>query len=319
MALAYSNSNMPYSGQSNNSGTPDQGTAADTALQGINTGQGVQTVGSNILPGQLPPGLSQAGAGIVGTLTPGQLTSDQLNGLLNQNSTYLQLARQSGVNSANARGLLNSGMAGQNSQAAAIQAAEPIAQANSATISGLQNTNLNNLNQVKESQISAMGQVGAAGAAARGNVQAETIRAQEALQGQRENLAYQGEQSGLNRSFTQGMTQQEYQNQLGLNQQGSNLSFGNASALDYLQSGLLMNQAQQQFGFNQSQSEFNLGANLLQGQQQFYSQAGIQAMNNPAIMGDPQAFGGYMQFLMNPFSQTIDNLFSGMFGTGGNP
>lgn len=66
---------------------------------------------------------------------------------------------------------------------------------------------------------------------------------------------------------------------------------------------------------NMDLDQFNLGASLLTGQQSFYNQAGIAAMQDPAIMGDPTAFGGYLQFLSNPFSNSINNIFSSIFGS----
>jgi hypothetical protein len=53
--------------------------------------------------------------------------------------------------------------------------------------------------------------------------------------------------------------------------------------------------------------------------QNFSYSAGLSAMSNPAIMGDPQAFGGYMQFISNIFGAngTIDNIFNNLFGSYG--
>lgn len=306
--------------------TPQSNAAMGTALDNVTNGnvgshfggqynanQGYGTNGSG-----LPAGLMGVpGGATVGTIQPGQLMSDQLNGLLASNSPYMQYATQQGLNTAGARGLLNSSLAAGSAQGAAIAAAAPIAQENATQISGLQTTNLNNLNQLKESQTAAAGSIGAAAQGARGQITAANINSQGALQRQREDLAYSGEQAGLNRSFEQGLTQQQYENNLGL----ANNQFQNTAGLDFLQNGLLQNTAVLQSGLNLNnaltQDQFQLGANLLQGQQNFYSNAGIQAMNNPAIMGDPQAFGGYMQFLMDPFSSTIDNIFKNIPGFGG--
>jgi len=51
----------------------------------------------------------------------------QITGLLDKNNPYMQRARARGMSTANSRGLLNSTMAGQASEAAAIDAALPIA------------------------------------------------------------------------------------------------------------------------------------------------------------------------------------------------
>jgi hypothetical protein len=52
----------------------------------------------------------------------------QMTGLLNQNSGYMQTARKSGERVAQSRGLLNSGLAGEYGQKAAIESSLPIAQ-----------------------------------------------------------------------------------------------------------------------------------------------------------------------------------------------
>ncbi len=60
-------------------------------------------------------------------------TSEQLTGLLSQNSDYMKRAETKGLQVANSRGLLNSSIAAGTSQAAAIDAAAPIAQADAST------------------------------------------------------------------------------------------------------------------------------------------------------------------------------------------
>lgn len=62
------------------------------------------------------------------TVDNNQLVSGQMNALLDQNSTYLQRARTQSAQAANARGLINSSMGVQAGEAAAIDAALPIAQ-----------------------------------------------------------------------------------------------------------------------------------------------------------------------------------------------
>lgn len=61
------------------------------------------------------------------------LVSHQLNQLISQDSPYMNLARQSGMQYANSRGLLNSSIGGAASQEAAIRAALPIAQGDAST------------------------------------------------------------------------------------------------------------------------------------------------------------------------------------------
>lgn len=74
------------------------------------------------------------------TYTPGEnsLVSGQLNQLLNGDSPYLQRARARATELANSRGLMNSSIAASAGEAAAIDAAMPIAQADAAANLGAQ-------------------------------------------------------------------------------------------------------------------------------------------------------------------------------------
>jgi hypothetical protein len=83
-------------------------------------------------------------------ITPNETVSAQLNALLAEDSSYLQSARNKGLEHANQRGLLNTGLAAGTSERAAIDAAAPIAAQDSSTYaaSGLSaqtaNQDLNN-------------------------------------------------------------------------------------------------------------------------------------------------------------------------------
>lgn len=81
-------------------------------------------------------------------VTENETVSGQLNKLIDGNSTYMQSARQSGLDTANSRGLLNSSIAAQSSQKAAIDAAAPIAAQDASTYaaSGLSAQNANQTN-----------------------------------------------------------------------------------------------------------------------------------------------------------------------------
>ena len=74
------------------------------------------------------------------------LVENRIAGLLNQNNPYMQAARTSGLQTAQARGLLNSSMAGEAAQAAAIKAAFPIASQDATTFgtAGMANQNATN-------------------------------------------------------------------------------------------------------------------------------------------------------------------------------
>lgn len=244
--------------------------------QSYNTGT---TSGSSYVPqyNQLPTGITNAGGGnqsaYVGAVQPDQLVSNQLNGLLAQGGPYMEQARLSGMNTAAGRGLLNSSIAAGNSQAAAIQAGLPIAQQDAGTYSNLQTTNLNNLNQILAQRIGAQASMANAQAAAGASRYATAMNNQGALQRQREELAYGGEQAGLNRSFQQYMSQLGYQQGLGT-------------------------------------SAFNFAGQMALNNQNFRNQYGLNAMDNSFLMSDPSAMNGYLNFIGGDFGQNINDLLN---------
>lgn len=268
--------------------TTTPGATGNTASMGGFNSSGVFTAGVQP-PGNNYPsniyGVGPGGSGTaVGTLQNNELTSYNLNQLTDSNNPYIKQATQGAINQANSRGLLNSSIAAGNARGAAIQAALPIAQSDAQAALGLQSTNLNNLSKAETANIGANAEMTSAGTAASASMDVARQNNAGALLRQQDDLAFQGEQAGLNYQRDLGRDQQQYYNAAALSQQGY----------------------QQNLGLD----SFNLGATLLQGQQSFFSSAGLAAMNDPAIMGNPEAFGGYLQFLMNPFSSIIDNVFS---------
>lgn len=71
-------------------------------------------------------------------VTENSTVSGQMEGLLGKNSKYLNLARTKAMQTANSRGMLNSSMAAGAGEAAAIEAALPIAQQDAATYKEMQ-------------------------------------------------------------------------------------------------------------------------------------------------------------------------------------
>lgn len=240
--------------------------------------------GSSYIPqyNNLPQGISNAGANsnsaYVGAVQPNQLVSNQLTGLLSSSSPYIQQAQLAGMNTAASRGLLNSSIAAGNSQAAAIQAGLPIAQQDASTYSNLQNTNLNNLNSILSTNMNNRASLQAAADAAGASMYATSQNNAGSLQRQREQLAYGGEQAGLNRSFQQYMSQLGYQQGLG-------------------------------------QDAFNFAGQSMLQNQQFRQNYGLNAMSNPFMMQDPAAMNGYMQFIGGDYNNNIGDLLN--FSMGG--
>lgn len=67
------------------------------------------------------------------TVDPDQLASTQLSKITSEDSPLMEQARQSGLNTANSRGMINSSLAAGNAEAEMVKQATPIAQQNAAT------------------------------------------------------------------------------------------------------------------------------------------------------------------------------------------
>ena len=238
----------------------------------------------------LPTGIYNAGGNATNAYvrdTQGnELVSENLNGLLNSDSAYMQNARQTGLDLANSRGLLNSSIAAGNSQRAAIQAGLPIAQGDATAYGAAAAQNQDALNAILAESMGNASSENVAGIGAAASMYGDDL----GLMNSRENRAFTGEQSGLDRSF------QDYMSQLQHSQGLDN------RAVDYRN--------------NMGMGLLGLSGNLLQGQQSFYNNAGLRAMDNPAIMSNPEGFGNYMNWLSAPFSGYIDNIFASIFGGG---
>ena len=156
--------------------------------------------------GGLPQGIwGSANRAYTRAVQPNELVETNLNRITDQNSAYLQQARNQAMAGAAARGLGNSSYAAGNAQAAAIRAAMPMAQQDATAYSNANTENLQWLNQraMSDNQNSASLQSASMGAASQ--LEAARLAQQGQLQRQREQLAYEGEQAGLGRSFNEYM------------------------------------------------------------------------------------------------------------------
>lgn len=222
--------------------------------------------------GNLPQGIYNAGGGqnsaYVRDVQNDELVSNQLNGLLAGNSPYMQQARQAGLNQANNRGLLNSSIAAGNSQAAAISAGMPIAQADAAAYQGAAGQNMDALNAILKTNLdNSTSRANASSAAGASRYGAEL-----SLRNAREGREFEGDQAGLGRGFQDYMLGRTLDNQLRM-------------------------------------GAFNLGSQLLNNSDNFTHQAYLSAMDNPAIMSNPQALQGYLDWGNQNNNSYYDNLF----------
>lgn len=263
---------------------PGGGSSSGSSSGSASTGRG--------LYGNLPQGMYNAGGSggsnaYVRDAQPNELVSTNLNGLLDENGQYMQLARQSGLDQAGSRGLLNSSIAAGNSQRAAIQSGLPIAQGDAQAYMAAAGQNQDALNQNELTAMNNATSENVANIGAGASMYGDDL----GLMNQREGRAFSGEMQGLDRSFA------DYLSQLGHSQ---NVDMSNLGYQHNLGTGLL-----------------SIGGNLLQGNQNASANYGMAAMQNPAIMENPEAFGNYMQFMNGPFNSYIDNIFAQLFGGGG--
>lgn len=170
------------------------------------------------------PGGQQGGIGgrdgrsYVGNVQRDELVENRLNNLLSGDSRYIQSARQRGIQGAAKRGMLNSSIAAGSAERAAIESGLPIASADAQTYLQTRMQNQQDLNQnlmqerdIANRMLEADKRLQAAEMGSRAAVADAAARRELELQMQRERLAFQGEQSGLDRQ------QQEMMSRLGYN------------------------------------------------------------------------------------------------------
>lgn len=267
MALAFTNRTVDGQATSTpvNSGVTSGGWSGRTG-----------TVGSSQ---QLPPGFTgQQGEAYTRQTQPNELVSHNLVGLLARDTPYILQQENAGYRRANSRGMLDSSIGVQAGRAAAIESALPIAQGDAAANQGAASQNQQYLNQM------ALQQQG--DATSRYNAElgfnASTYGTDMGLSSQRERLAFDGEQAGLQRTFQ-----------------------------DYM--------ARQGFTEDQRNAAMNAGFGLLGASQGFQYNAGLQAMNNPYILQNPEAFGGFMSWMQGDAPAYMNQLFNFAFNLGGYP
>lgn len=255
------------------------------------------------------------------------LVRGQMKILRDENGDYMKQSKQGAMELANARGQANSSYAAGAAQRAAIDAALPIASQDSETLTKIGLTNAQNSQQ--QALIDA--QRAAASSQGGGQIVYDMTGAEEAdrqlqLQLQRERLAFEGEQAGLDRDQEYGMGlmgneygmyrgQQDFANQrqLGYDRYGQELgqmgqAFGYNSALARLGSdlGIRGNYYDNVFGSQRDLQRF--GFDMQGSRMQLYGQLLQQGMQIPEYMADPEALLGFLQFTAGP---QWDNILGG--------
>jgi len=244
---------------------------------------------SNIGNGQLPPNFwGAANKAYVRQPTQEEMVDSQLNRITAQNSPFIQQARNQAMAAAAGRGLGNSSYAAGNAQAAAIRSAMPMAQQNATAYSQAASENQNWLNQRDiNSENNATSRANASNANQTQKSIAE-LQAAAALQRQREDLAYNGEQAGLGRAFNQLMADRG---------QGYNLqNMGIAQGYN------MQNAAMNNY-YNQEAWQRNLYGNTLG------TTLGT-VLSSPDYFGNPDAAFG----MIGGFSDYVGNLLNQYLG-----
>lgn len=238
--------------------------------------------------GQLPPGIQGSqNRAYVGYVQPNQTAAGQITGLLDDpNSAYMKNARTQGMELANKRGLLNSSIAAGNSQRAAIEAAAPIAMQDANTYSQQMRQNIDALNNRDLAMLNRRREGGGS------NLAAAQLALQGQLQLQRERLGYEGEQAELGRQYDAQQQYSGYGQALGLQNNQYTNQLNNA-----LQTGM-----------------FQAGVNSTYSSQNYYQNAYLAAMNNPAIIANPQGFQNWLNYSQGPFNDLIGSYFDNAFG-----
>jgi hypothetical protein len=282
------------------------------------------TLGSQgLYQGVSPPRNSQA-QGIYGTdnraytrqVTDNELVQNQMRGLMNRGGGYMQNAARRGMETANQRGLLNSSIASGSAERSSLEAAMPIAQADAAAYGRTQSENMGALNQGLMQERDIMNQQTLEGQRQAGQgisagIQAQIAREQMALdlQRQRENLAFSGEQQGLDRFQQQQMAQFGLGANMTLAQQGFGFDMNRMQTQMGLQD-FYDSRAGQRDMQNQMQlAEFGAGLNVMN---RFYGNFADDFFTNPEVYGDPairDAIFGFGQQFRPRFMTTMNNFY----------
>ena len=272
-------------------------------------------------PGSIS-GVQQGGMGLFHYNPPEQhLVRGQMGILQNQNSQYMQQAKQGAVEMANARGQANSDYAAGAAQRAAIEAALPIAAQDSETLTrvGLSNAEAEQRMRELEMQKSiASSSSSAPWTGDRLTAEGEAMRAHD-LQLQRERLAFEGEQGGLGRGHDYGMGLMGIEADLFGNQMGYQYDLGRMDR-GYQQD---LGRMGQEYGYNRGLAQ--LGADLGLRGDYYNNRFGMQrdqaasrsslynnminnGMQVPEFMANPEAFLGFTQAVLG---FNFDEIFGG--------
>lgn len=234
-------------------------------------------------PNTVPGNLARPVGPTYQSVNENELVSGQLQGLLQSNSPYLDLARAQGTQQAASRGLLNSSMAAGSAENAAIQAALPIAQGNAQEYAQVGAANAQAANQWTGENIAARAQTQSAGiyASAQRDVAHMNMTVQE------DQLAQQYKEFGVSTTDQVNEFNAAQKNAMMQFQSGQNTQVG---------------EYESQLGWN----KYSLGVQMQMHGMDQYTQMMSSMLQNPNMTADDRAaMQGNLQSIYSGYNQQI--------------
>lgn len=306
------NQPMVRYGQNNSLGGVQVGTSGTTYGSGggttttTTTGSGGGTtfnydprIGNSALP-----------AGIQGTanraytrdVQGNELAQNQINQITSQNSPLMRNAMMRGTRMANARGMMNSSMAGEAAQNAVIESAMPLALQDARAYQEAAGQNLQYLNARDIANMQDMTQREGQWA----STQNQILSNEGALQRQRENLAYEGEQAELQRRY--GFQMAGLENQFGTERDWRQNEFD--VSRDYRQFGLENQRSYRNFMLDQATNDWNADRDR---RNMVYNSVFAQNMEDPEGF-DSEINAGIMNYWNQWSDRFRQQAFSNVYG-----
>ncbi len=270
------------------------------------------------------------GRAYTGNVQSNELVENRLTNLLQKKNPYIQNAQQRGLQAAGKRGLLNSSIAAGSAERAAIEAGMPIASADAQTFLQTRMQNQGDLNQnlmqerdIANRMLQGSREQGTQLALQEGQLADNERDRLNRMLLQRENLAFSGEQQGLDRQQQEMMSRLGYNQDLGRLGVGFQYDIGRAREGARLEDNLADNAAFRTDWLqdNQFNRDFygNLALNFQQAQirdsSTFYSQLTGALFENPEVFGNPEYLSGLNNFFSNEiFDNRFDSFMSQFYG-----
>lgn len=283
------------------------------------------------------PGQSQAtgiqgsdGRAYTGNVQGSELVENRLTNLLQKKNPYIQNAQQRGLQAAAKRGLMNSSIAAGSAERAAIEAGMPIASADAQTYLQTRMQNQQDLNQNLMQERDIANRMLQSGREQGTQLELADKQLQDAekdrlnrLLLQRENLAFSGEQQGLDRQQQEMMSRLGFSQDLGRMGAGFQYDIGRAAASAQFEDQLAENASYRTDWLqnNQFNRDFygNIALNFQNAQirdsSTFYSQLTQALFDNPEVFGNPEYLSGLNNFFSNEiFDNRFDSFLSQFYG-----